>query len=131
MSEIVDFLLARYDEEERAAQKAANGDVPAVVRDGWLEQWTEHIAGWDPARVLAKVKADRLILDLHAGEHNCTEMRSGVYPPDWPADAPYGHPGERWTHIFAEHFTDAQDCPTVRALALPYADRPAYRDRAH
>ncbi|MEV4197029.1 DUF6221 family protein [Micromonospora globbae] len=67
----------------------------------------EHIARHDPARVLAEVAAKRRILDEHfeaslgdtgVGAGDCTTCTNYAWP-----------------------------CPTVRLLALPYADRPGYR----
>jgi hypothetical protein len=63
----------------------------------------EHIALHDPARVLAEVDAKRRILALHDEQHDCDgDPRS------------YADPYE--------------GCRTLRLLALPYADRPGYRE---
>lgn len=43
------------------ASKRGDGSMPLCDVDG------EHIARWDPARVLAEVEAKRLLLDLHKG----------------------------------------------------------------
>lgn len=83
MSELVEFLKARLDEDEAAAKAAgefdgetwvARGDavlenVPDGTRGEWIAQRCEdddtaaHIARHDPARVLADVAAKRAILD--------------------------------------------------------------------
>jgi hypothetical protein len=88
----------------------------------------EHIARWSGQRVLAEVEAKRRILDLHIGAHDCTEIHTGVYPDDWPADAGWGKAGERWAHAANEHFEADQPCPTVRLLAQPYAGRDGWRE---
>jgi hypothetical protein len=62
----------------------------------------EHIARWDPARVLAEVDAKRRILD-HA---DVSRERGKIGP----------SPGDGAWFL------------TVRLLALPYADRPGFRD---
>lgn len=61
MDELIAFVRAQLDEDERVARAA--------------QEWTwrpelaaefgspEHIARWDPARVLAEVEAKRRILD--------------------------------------------------------------------
>jgi hypothetical protein len=59
--------------------------------------------GYDPARVLAECEAKRRILDLHRSGEVCDPC-SG-----WLGTDP------------------AADCPTLRLLALPYADHPDYR----
>lgn len=110
-----EFLRARLDEDE------------AAVRD-WQESYSPHhpLLG-DPARVLAEVEAKRRILELHEPqvitwpkadnvnpyvEQHCIECGTGTQsggpgdpgdfePVDWP-------------------------CPTLRLLALPYADHPEY-----
>lgn len=133
MSDLVEFLRARLDEDEQAASAAVPG--PWIVRDGWdyeaeravfgsprgvqhvattkrnEARWREnrdHIARHDPARVLAEVEAKRRILDEHRDEDgNC-----------------YGcglcNDGERRYKV--------DECPTKRALALPYSDHPDYRE---
>ena len=79
-----------------------------------------HIARHDPARVLAECEAKRRIVEIHPDEHGtcfacsdgddggCSDPEccgSGPIPmfKDWP-------------------------CPTLRWLALPYADHEQYRD---
>jgi hypothetical protein len=66
----------------------------------------EHIARWDPARVLAECEAKRRIVELHTesepGSHEC--------------------PGRYSTFSIAE----GDPCPTVLLLALPYASHPDY-----
>lgn len=78
------------------------GNREAEVRN------VEHIAHWDPARVLAEVDAKRRILDLHSpgrsyredGKPVCASCRkSRIYP-----------------------------CQVVRLLALPMAGREGYRE---
>jgi hypothetical protein len=103
LDELVAFVRRCLDEDERVALAAqASGTPPWVNRvyaesDGYntgsikdasgytvvhVEDQTpgfataEHIARWDPARVLAEVKAKRRILDLY--EAACAEVRSFV-----------------------------------------------------
>jgi hypothetical protein len=148
VDDLLSFIRVRLDEEEQAARAAA-ADSPGPWRNetesdesgyhqgkilsakGYTVVHVEdqtprpgtaaHIARWDPARVLAEVEAKRRILDLHApftqpygSKHvqcgHCADLchsRSGLGCDD-PVDAPW-------------------PCPTVRLLALPYADDPDYQ----
>jgi len=128
MQSLVDFLLARIAEDERDASAAlrdvisadgtigarwwgAGSDVMAgrddhvaAVSTGDLAV-ADHIARWDPARVLAECDAKRRIIGVHGlNEFNVD-----------PCDA--------HDDTFA-----SVPCDTVRLLALPYADHPDYRD---
>jgi hypothetical protein len=130
-----EWLRAQLDEDERAAKAASMLSKPPwgpritcdpddyvsgrIVDDrGYtvvhVEDQTpgpaeaDHIARWDPARVLRKVAADRLILDLHFPDttryvepqcHECSGC--GCCSVDWP-------------------------CDTVKLVALPYAAQPEY-----
>ncbi|RAN92647.1 hypothetical protein GAR05_06139 [Micromonospora saelicesensis] len=138
MDDLVTWLCAQLDEDERAAKAATSAPWWHNPGKVWLdpeafEQFdrakgeefvgygesplsgcvaatgpashaqsmadAEHIARHDPARVLAEVDAKRRILDL---------MMPGrpVYP---------GAYGQAYRDV-------------LRLLALPYADRPGYRD---
>jgi hypothetical protein len=140
------FIRRCFDEDERRAHAAASwaaspwvgafkqvtseplGDRIATVASTSAQQISHHIEAWEPARVLAKVAADRAILDLHQGEHDCPELVTGVYPDDWPEGTRRGKPGQRWTHTDVAHFEAGQPCPTVLALAQPYVDQPGFRE---
>jgi hypothetical protein len=128
--DLVVWLRAQLDEDERVARAAgvsASGsrwhvaDRGAVIvrgDDGMVVVFdegspsgeeAEHIARWDPARVLAEVDAKRRILDVHPGDD---EVSGQVFCGDG-----IGLVGCKW----------AYPCPTIRLLALPFADRPGYR----
>lgn len=77
----------------------------------------EHIAHWDPTRVLADCEAKRRIVALHAPARTARAVAEGrdykscpVCDPFPPVDDP--NPGP---------------CETLRLLALPYTDHPDYR----
>lgn len=132
-AELVAFLHAQLDADENRAKAcppwpwAANAEGDEVVAadgitvcDGFalsnnqLRATVDHIVGWDPARVLAEVESKRKILDEHGPETVwdglgteetvCTTCRYD----DGTGTFPYG------------------GCPTVRALAAPYAGRPDF-----
>lgn len=123
MSDLVEFLRARLDEDERVAREATDGpwsldnelhveaiyapDRSTVVVGGgrWgdeapvfeTDEDAVHIVRHDPARVLREVEAKRRTL-VRCEE----EMLSGI---------------DRLVH-FAQQ--------TMREMALPYADHPDY-----
>ena len=130
MVELVEWLRAQFDEDERIARAATPG--PWSVNDESYAEWviaangtevvaggrwggeasvfesTEdalHIAAHDPARVLREIDAKRRIIAEHwLNGWVCDTCDDGeVPPPPFP-------------------------CPTLRLLALPYADRPGYRE---
>lgn len=137
MDDLTQWLNEQLDEDERIARAASH-----VLRNGahWsLDEWhgreqphsliaqgtaeqpvalghftadpvpTEqalHIAAHDPARVLREVEAKRRLLDIHR---------------------PYvAEPGQAC--LGCAGGIEFERCPVVRLLALPYADRPGYRD---
>lgn len=142
---LVEFLCARLNEDEATAQ-AAGGDewfgsadrarawntsLPAfeIFGEANTGEHAVHIARHDPARVLAEVEAKRRII----GEHYIWPERShltGVWAEPDPMcgvcvsmqmDQDAG--GNRFRDL--EHV--AWPCPTLRLLALPYADHSDYR----
>ncbi|HEY3261295.1 MAG TPA: DUF6221 family protein [Pseudonocardiaceae bacterium] len=130
MNDLITWLRAQLDDDERVTQACAevypapwdmsDRGHTALVRadepdfrivaeleqssaiDGWLGERLEHIARWDPARVLAEVDAKRRILDMWA------DAQSAEFPDYWGG--------------YATALDDV-----VRQLALPYADRPGFR----
>ncbi|MEU4772951.1 DUF6221 family protein [Micromonospora sp. NPDC023644] len=123
MDDLATWLRAQLDDDERVAREALHPDAanPGVwttehhnsehhsepnrchiAEDRSGHYWTvarevfipnaEHMARWDPGRVLAEVDAKQRILD------DCEERRS------------------------------IQARRLMQLIALPYADRPGYRD---
>jgi hypothetical protein len=121
--DLATFLLACIAEDEEAAKRAAFGwGAEWLAEHDSAEDWStvhadgkrdmvgcedpdvpEHIARHDPARVLAECEAKRRIV-AH-----------------WPD--PFGN----WDHTQASAAKAVKD-HALRALALPYADHPDYRD---
>ncbi|MGW2692368.1 DUF6221 family protein [Streptomyces sp. NPDC001296] len=121
MDELVRWLGEQLDEDERIAREAEGDSVfdgtGIVVQRNRARGFPDrtavlsspvatHIARHDPARVLREIDAKRRLLAIHR-----------PYVPE-PDQACLGCAG-------GIMFTS---CPVVRLLALPYADRPGYRD---
>lgn len=96
--ELVEFLLARIAEDEAMSQAAVRWSEGASQWSDAGEPDWQHIARWDPARVLVECDAKRRIVELH--------------------------PEHGWSHCEGESLP----CPTLRLLALPYAEHPDYRE---
>jgi len=94
MTTLSDFLLAQIAEDEAVAREADAADIQTVPH--------EHVARWNPARVLAECESKRRIVVLHSDIDPC--------------DA---HDGATMETV---------PCETLRLLALPYADRPGWRE---
>lgn len=92
-------------------------DGHTVVLDG--RAVAEHIAAHDPARVLREIDAKRQLVKLHGR----ATLRAGGGAQYFDTttvcrscEPSYQVPELSWP------------CPTLRLLALPYADRPGYRE---
>lgn len=130
-ADLVQFLRARLDDDEQTARETlweGSGNRPiwdlrasATVEVGGNGRndfpvgdaavaW--HIVRHDPARVLAEVDAKRRIVDWHERQCTCDPCT---------ADGDELPNTERSDGGFGD------DCPTLRLLALPYADHPDYR----
>jgi hypothetical protein len=81
----------------------------------------EHIARWDPARVLAECEAKRRIVDVYLDERS----RRDVYQRD-DARAVEDEEQARRRRSSAARCRGLEFA--VESLALPYADRPDYRE---
>jgi hypothetical protein len=122
VDDLIGWLRAQLDEDAAVARAAADchdEDSPtwAVITPGFVHNgddgmWSrltrvdrdavaDHMARFDPARVLAEVEAKREIVDQHGPTEDGT-CRLCLYLP--------------------------LPCITLRLLALPYTDRPGYRD---
>lgn len=114
---LTDFLLARIADDEETALGAVISDETWVdydLKDGsgrsqildsagmvvgdLPERTAEHVAGWDPTRVIAECEAKRSIIELHPEILTiCQGCGNESYP-----------------------------CRTLLALVQPYADHPDY-----
>jgi hypothetical protein len=105
---------------------------PRSILDG--ESVATHIARWDPARVLAEVSSKRAILDLHKPCHvegdpwSCTDGHYGSegLGLDGAQPARCGVCwGDEWDMGGGPQLM-ASPCPTLLAVAQPYADHPDF-----
>lgn len=127
MDDLIAFLRARLDNEAELARATMSRANPRegvwtfadmqirddaghlVVRHTWPNEG-EHIAHNDPARVLREVEAKRSVLrDLEQAEFTLSTAGPGTPPHDLMTGA---------VNMLRR---------TVRLLAVPYADHPAYR----
>jgi hypothetical protein len=127
MTDLVEFLEARLDDDEATAkampfegewsvrlegawQKVMAGSLP--VASG-ADVVLPHIARHDPARVLRKVEAKRRIIARHALRHVTGFDPDGME-----------HDSQECTECVEDW-----PCPTLRLLALPYADHTDYGEK--
>ena len=102
MSDIVAFLRARLDEDEQYARS-----IPGMYEDAGMTAEMDNQGGLSgpdrERRLLRDVEAKRKIVELHLPE------RLGYF-----------------TDINCQQCRVHDPCPTLRFLALPYADHPDY-----
>lgn len=121
MDDLVVWLRVQLDDDERLAQE-------------WLDDTTSSW-WWDnadpasaaervivrnsPRQLLAEVDAKRRLMKVH-------QRRDAAVGPGWS-----GMPdciGCGYDQREEPATPDINDCPVLRLLALPYADRPGYRE---
>lgn len=121
---LVAFLRAQLDEDERVALAAE----PLRLHLPWPKQagkatYLTYANRFDPQWMLAEVEAKRRILDLH---------RLTVEKVDKPPFDPYtGKRTEEEFDVTCDLCGWASDnpasgCETLRAMTIPYRDRPGY-----
>jgi hypothetical protein len=141
MDDLLAFLRARLDEDERLARAATPG--PWVSQGSQIRQWLEderrlvvgqhfnpdagpvmeledghHIARQDPARTLRRIEGLRKILEVHKPGKT---IGSGPYMTTSCEGCGFGGPcGDPWTE-------DINECPVLRGLAVEFADHPQYQ----
>ncbi|MFI8351289.1 DUF6221 family protein [Streptomyces sp. NPDC085596] len=139
MDDLVQWLGAQLDEDERIAHAASSGPwnayagpempwiskgelihpvrtwermtgQPSIMTEAWFD--SRFIAEWNPARVLREIDAKRRLLDLHAPDVMGTHTSC--------TECGQGYEMHDWG--------PAYPCTTVRLLAMPYEARPGYRE---
>ena len=113
---LTEFLLERIVEDEEAAQSVLDARPEGRYSDGaWAvanlpEPTCSHVLRHGPIRVLAECEAKRRIVEeVHY------DGRSGDYVAPW------------CTTCSDDENLVNLPCPTLRLLALPYADHPDYQ----
>lgn len=140
MQDLVEWLRAQLDEDERIARGCSGTDwwehpanwvsapplnrVAVVVHDGNRG----HIVRHDPARVLREIDAKRRLLDLHGIVHRNIGWQGVDGEAEYGELPVCGHCVPKHTHYPTREDVPEGPCPTLRLLALPYADRPGYRE---
>jgi hypothetical protein len=125
MTDLMEFLRARLAEDASLAQQAI--DTPArdvELYATWPRQRVPFGMTFDPARTLREVEAKRLILEEHANDggycRRCmAEDRQENTLEEIRNDGPY---------MITVHRPLLYPCPTLRLLALSYADHEDYRE---
>lgn len=119
--ELVEFLRARLDEDERAALAV---EIPSGM--SWFE-WAHrfgfalmNVVRHDPQRVLTDVEAKRRIVDEH--------QRHEPYGDDIVVCSMCGPTEDEVFRIenYPQYSGGAWPCRTIRLLALPFAGHPDY-----
>jgi hypothetical protein len=140
LDDLITWLRAQLDDDERIARQ-----VMAEPGGFYLEPETDdtnimaagaHVYRWAPKRVLAEVEAKRRILDLHP--HQRFSELPEEWPAHWKAEIRAAFPGEAQPYVgcerchFDHHYEEVNPswwCDHLCLLALPYADRPGYREQ--
>jgi hypothetical protein len=128
--QFVEWLRVQLDEDERIA-RAADAELSAVFMrvdsfDPEMAADERHIMLHRPARVLREIDAKRQILDLYANpvaDRGALRARMREVLGSDPDAFGRLHRQEGELIEVAERFA-----PVARLLALPYADRPGYRE---
>ena len=114
MSDLAEFLLARIAEDETDARSAVGSDGTT----------TQHVARWNPARVLAECGAKRRIIAAHQTYGEVYDAADMTYPHAAGSCVTCGF-GDTWEAV--EYGSgDDYPCPTLRFLAAPYSDHPDF-----
>lgn len=119
---LAEWLLQQIDADERTARESIASNEPD---EPWgyahIDGDGPHIANWSPGRVLAECDAKRRTLAEHHDMH--AALRYPGEDPELALPVLCARCEDR-----ARHEPGGWPCSTVRLLALPYADRPGYRE---
>lgn len=151
MDDLIEFLRAEIDEDEQVALAASPGpwrpnaehdEVLAVdditVADGFalsgnqLRATVDHIASWDPARVLAEVDAKRKLIE----RYQAARQRQADNSDKFVLLTKQRHLDQTEftrvkTHGWELSGQVAALATAVAVAAMPYADRPGYQEQWH
>lgn len=119
---LVAFLHACIDDDERMAREA-DPDAEPISSDGLIHMWVERTAiGIDAERMLAEVEVKREILKRHQ-PRTVTVADYEQYAEGVVICSTCSYP--HGSSVSADEY-QPYPCPTVRALLIPYVDRPGY-----
>lgn len=148
MDDLITWLRSQLDDDEQIANAAARdaGEPVWSAGDEFLSEsvttaetrsyiasgpyaglnWEirQHIAEYDPARVLREVEAKRRLVELHQPAN----------PDAVPCEGYAGWPDKPWFYCATcgsgepNEYPITWPCETIKLVALPYADRPGYLD---
>lgn len=117
MTGLTEWLLEQIAEEEGIARQALEDPDSAVWWHDLATDAEVHVGRWNPIRVLDECTAKRRVIAEHT-DSDC--------PEDSPCpvclDEVENDEGNSIVHM------KPQPCLTLRALALPYATGPGYRE---
>ncbi|GGV68938.1 hypothetical protein GCM10010294_25190 [Streptomyces griseoloalbus] len=151
MVDLVEWLRAQLDEDERIARAAGGASWEELPVSGWVHttplpasEWQPpgydhhvasaplvedraHIVTHDPARVLREIDAKRQLLNDHPIVPRTIEPTvingEEIGGPHFPFGCQNCHAVHDTSEVYGFGY-----CFTVKVLALPYADRPGYRE---
>jgi hypothetical protein len=109
--DLATWYRAQLDEDERVAREAEGGWITLGPDPERANSVGRHAARWDPARVLAEVDAKRRIIRLYVN-----------------AKAAYDAGSISLRNRTQDEAAEDVLGVALRALALPYVDRPGYRE---
>jgi hypothetical protein len=126
MTDLVEFLRAALDEDERVALEAVDDYYYLDEGEATLRFLEYH----DPARVLAEVAAKRAILDLHESWPVLVETEFSTTED---ADRMTLQMSKRIAWLTNQEYRarfgdEPPTSPIIRAMAQPYAGRPGWRE---
>lgn len=129
MNDLATWLLEQIAEDERRAGEVTGEDDLLLGEhlDLWVidDDYKNNTLAITKRRVLAECGAKKLILREHRRYDVWVREVSPTAAP------PYAEPSCVGCGLSSDEEPRTQhidDCPVLRALALPYADRPGYRE---
>lgn len=121
--------LRTSDEESHlyvADERDADGYLPPEAFS-YFEMWiAQHIAHFDPERLLADCAAKRAVLSVHSVvtlERKCNAINGKLVKP-YTLVVVYCSGCQMDTD--RDEYTPADECETLRALAAPYSEHPDF-----
>ncbi|MDT0476227.1 DUF6221 family protein [Streptomyces sp. DSM 41014] len=126
MDDLLEWLRAQLAEDERIA-RAADPELSNIfsrveVFDSEMAADERHVMLHNPARVLREIDAKRRVLARH---HAAPVPPGSEQMAEFPYCAAHAYTQPDGVIVYP---VELKNCPERRLLALPYADRPGYRE---